>query len=169
MCRQLWTTALSFHLARCWCVSRIQGPRRCPVNRAQRPGNPPLDVSFPELGRRCDIIGRSHKARHLSTSTWCIHPTGPGSCLHLTRGSKSLLTAALATTVNVERRNNAITQTRCTIGVSGAGGWYHPILIPEIQGHISIVCKAKHAQALFGKREKKRLPLHSFFQNMRGV
>ena len=36
----------------------------------------------------------------------------------------------------------------------GAGGWYHPILIPEIQGHISIVCKAKHAQALFGKREK---------------
>ena len=107
LCRQLWTTALSFHLALCWCVSRIQGPRRCPVNRAQRPGNPPLDVSFPELGRRCDIIGRSHKARHLST--WCIHPTGPGSCLHLTRGSKSLLTAALATTVNVERRNNATT------------------------------------------------------------
>ena len=50
LCRQLWTTALSFHLALCWCVSRIQGPRRCPVNRAQRPGNPPLDVSFPEGG-----------------------------------------------------------------------------------------------------------------------
>ena len=48
LCRQLWTTALSFHLALCWCVSRIQGPRRCPVNRAQRPGNQPLDVSFPE-------------------------------------------------------------------------------------------------------------------------
>ena len=66
----------------------------------------PTAGRFLSRGRRCDIIGRSHKARHLSTSTWCIHPAGPGSCLHLTRGSKSLLTAALATTVNVERRNN---------------------------------------------------------------
>ena len=113
----------------------------------------PTAGRFLSRGRRCDIIGRSHKARHLST--WCIHPTGP---LLFTPHTRIKVPVDSRISDNSQRRTTQQPdeQLWCTRGVSGAGRWYHPILIPEIQGHISIVCKAKHAQALFGKREKNR-------------
>ena len=138
-------------------ISRIQSPRRRPVNWPQRPGNPLDDVSFPARrgDRPCDIImeGKGGAIRHVTDLALAPgafitgqQPLGPLSSLVYTspRGSKSLLTAALAWTL--DDATTSLPHHVCTSAVSGAAGvGYHPILCHDstsIQGRISIVCKA---------------------------
>ena len=135
-------------------------PQAVPCEPGTKTWEPTAGRFLSRAGRRCDIIGRSHKARHLSSSTWWrIHPTGP---LLFTPHTRIKVPVDSRISDNSQRgttqqRHNLTSKLGAQEAVyPGAGGWYHPILIPEIQGHISIVCKAKHAQALFGKREKNR-------------
>ena len=127
------------------------------MNWPQRPGNPLDDVSFPARrgDRPCDIImeGKGGAIRHVTDLALAPgafitgqQPLGPLSSLVYTspRGSKSLLTAALAWTL--DDATTSLPHHVCTSAVSGAAGvGYHPILCHDSTS------PSKDASALFAK------------------